>query len=410
MAQSTGSKGRIAWSIFPTTSGVATVYRVVGDGLRRAGWDVLGVTSGADGYCESDHPRADESVEVLLPHCVDVKRAATALVDWVESRNVDVIFCTGLASTLAAGPALPARVRLINRCASMTHHAYRLATANLGRADKIIAETPREEKDLVRQWGVPPEKCVVIPGGVEIEKFTSVADRQFSNELRLIYLGRLDDASKGVMLLGPILKMLVRAGISFHLDVVGNGPDEDRLRKSLLNPCFSDRVALHGPVPRQEIPSLLRRAHVLLLPSRFEGVPWALLEGMACGCVPVASRISGATDFVVRDEVNGLLCTVGSAAEFARAVVDLATHRDRLQLMSSAAIQAIRDRFTVARVVRDHDELLQTLLAQKPPAYKPIPLSQIRAPELPVPKWRRWVPQELKNCVRTWAERFQRSV
>lgn len=169
-------------------------------------------------------------------------------------------------------------------------------------------------------------------------------------------------------------------------------------------------MTFHGTLRREEALPFLQRAHLFLLPSRYEGVPWALLETMACGCVPIASRIAGTTDYVVAHGISGLLCTVGKASEFAKAIMDLAADRKRLETFSSAAVRTIRDRFTLERVVRDHDDLLQALLAQEPHAYTPIPVTAIQVPNLSAQKWRRFVPQGVKNYVRTWAERFHRSV
>lgn len=67
-------------------------------------------------------------------------------------------------------------------------------------------------------------------------------------------------------------------------------------------------------------------------------------------------------------------------------------------------------RVSLDRVVRDHDLLFQEVLAQAPIAYTPIPVSEIQIPKMPGAGWRKFVPQGVKNCVRTWAERSQRSL
>ena len=410
MAQASGSKGKIAWCVSPILSGVTTVYNVVGAGLRRAGWEVLAVTTGADGCGEPAPGLADKFLEVLLPGRSDVRQNAAEFVRWAVEREIDVVFCTGQMFTIAAAPALPTRVRIINRCGSMTRHTYGLAATNLNRIDKVIAETPRQQRDLIRDWRVPPEKCAIIPGGVEIETYSPGTIRDFHGLLRLIYLGRLDDVSKAVMMLPKIARQLATAGVEFHFDIIGDGPDRERMGDAFAQAHLNPRVAFHGTLRREEALPFLHRAHLFLLPSRYEGVPWALLETMACGCVPIASRIAGTTDYVVAHGTSGLLCTVGKASEFAQAIMDLAADRKRLETFSAAAVRTIRDRFTLERVVRDHDDLLQALLAQEPRAYTPIPVTAIQVPNLSPQKWRRFVPQGLKNYVRTWAERFHRSV
>ena len=410
MAETARSKGTIAWCISPVLSGVTTVYQAVGGGLRKRGWEVLGVAAGGDGPGKVDSRFADEYLEVLTPGNPNVCQAAAEFVRWVGERRIDLVFCAEQMFTLAAAPALPARVKLVTRSGTITRHSYGLATAHLSRTSKIIVETPRQQCDLIRNWRVPPDKCAVIPGGVEIETFTPGTVRDFQRSLRLVFLGRLDENQKAVMMLPPIAGRLVRSGVKFHLDIIGEGADGDRLRAAFASANLADRVTFHGYLPRMASIPILQRAHLLLLPSRYEGHSWALLEAMACGCVPAASRIAGGTDFVVEHGVNGLLCPVGSVADFSCEIEKLAADRKRLESLSAAAGATIRDRFSLERVVRDHDLLFQEVLAKEPFAYTPIPVSEIQVPKMPGAGWRRFVPQGVKNYVRAWAERFQRSI
>jgi glycosyltransferase involved in cell wall biosynthesis len=405
-----GSKGRIAWCVSPRLSGVTTVYQVIGGGLRRAGWDVVAVSVGVGAAREFDQRFAVESFEILAPDSSDVRRNAAEFIHWVDARQIDVVFCTGQAFTLAAAPALPSHVRMITRVANMTRRGYELATANLARIDRIVVETPRQQKDLIRSWAVPPEKCAVIPGGIEVETYSRGTIRDFQGSLRLIYLGRLEENQKAVLLFPRMARRLAESGVKFHFDLCGEGPDEARLKAAFGRSKLLDRVTFHGALRRPQTLPILQQAHVLLLTSRFEGVPWALLEGMACGCVPVVSKILGTTDFVVDHGVNGLLCTVGDAAAFAREIGKLAADRKRLEALSGAATQTIRERFTVERAVRDHEAMLGAVLAQEPSALAPMPVSEIQAPKILGSGWRRWVPQPVKNYLRTWAERFHWSV
>jgi len=410
MGQFSGSKGKIAWCLSPVLCGVTTVYKVVGGGLRRAGWDVTGFVSGAAESGEIDSRFADEFCEVLVPGSSDVRRNAQEFVRRVVERKIDVVLCTGQMFTLAAAPALPPHVRLITHLTTMTRRGYELAAANLNRINTVAVQTPRQYQDMVRDWKVDPKRCVIIPGGVEIENYKPGTLRDFNGILRLVYLGRLDESSKAIMLLPRIASQLAASGVEFHVDIIGDGPDRGRLGDALAQAYLNARVTFHETLRREEALPFLQRAHLFLLPSRYEGVPWALLETMACGCVPIVSRIARTTDYVVDHGINGLLCTVGKASEFTQAIMDLAADRKRLETLSAAAVRTIRDRFTRERVVRDHDDLFQALLAQEPLAYTPIPATAIKAPNLSGPKWRRFVPQPVKNYVRTWAERFHRSV
>jgi len=403
-------KGRIAWCLSPLLSGVTTVYKVVGEGLRHSGWDVRAYVSGVEGSREIDVRFADKYCEILSTGTSSVVQNAREFIRRAGEQRIDVVFCTGQMFTLAAAPALPPTVRLITRCGVMTRWGYQLATANLERIDRIVVETPREYQDLIRDWGAAEKKCAIIPGGIDVQSFYLGNIRAFQENLRLVFLGRLDENQKAVMCLPKTVSRLAAAGVSFHLDIIGDGPDRERMVQAFARAGLDTQVTIHGTMRREDMLPFLQRAHIFVLPSRYEGVPWALLETMACGCVPVASRIAGTTDYIVEHGTNGILCTVGKSSEFAQAIMDLAADRARLESMSAAAVRTIHQRFTLDRVVKDHDELLRAVLAQEPRRYNPIPVTAIQTPDLPVQQWRRYVPQSVKNYVRTWAERFHRSV
>jgi glycosyltransferase involved in cell wall biosynthesis len=84
---------------------------------------------------------------------------------------------------------------------------------------------------------------------------------------------------------------------------------------------------------------------LLLMPSRFEGFPFGLLEAMAAGCIPVVSRIAGVTDFVIQHEESGWLFGIGDTTAAARGIDHLggdAMVRSRLSEGARAAARRFR--------------------------------------------------------------------
>jgi glycosyltransferase involved in cell wall biosynthesis len=410
MAKSSDSKRRIAWCISPVLSGVTTVYHVVGQGLRQLGWEVRGVAAGSQAAGKIDSRFTDEHLEVLVPGCADACRAAAEFVGWVRERKIDVVFCAEQMFALAAAPALPPHVKLVTRSGTITRRSYELATAQLWRTSRIVVETPRQKNDLIGSWKVPPEKCAVIPGGVEVQSFSSATVRDFGGPLRLVFLGRLDENQKSVMLLPQISRRLRESGVGFHWDIIGEGPEGEALRRAFGQAKLLDGVTFHGFVPRMQCLPTLQQAHLLVLPSRYEGHSWALLEAMACGCVPVASGIAGGTDFVVDHGENGILCAVGNVHSFSQEIAKLSGDREKVARLSAAATRTIRDRFSLKRVVRDHDTLFGSVMDEPPMVCSPTAPSEIGLPELAGAGWRQYVPQGVKNYVRNWAERFRLSI
>jgi glycosyltransferase involved in cell wall biosynthesis len=96
-------------------------------------------------------------------------------------------------------------------------------------------------------------------------------------------------------------------------------------------------VTLTGSLPTDELAAVLRRGHVLALPSTHEGFGIAALEAMGFGLVPVVTHAGGATDLVTHDETGVLVPPDGTGAVYA-ALSALAADRDRLARLGRAAL------------------------------------------------------------------------
>lgn len=112
--------------------------------------------------------------------------------------------------------------------------------------------------------------------------------------LRCTFVGRVDEA-KGAGRAVEIVRRLREQGVEAELDVVGDGPMREALARAA-----APWLRLHGWLPRQEVGRVWREAHVCLLPSRTEGWPKVLSEGMAWGAVPVASTVSSIPQYLER--------------------------------------------------------------------------------------------------------------
>jgi glycosyltransferase involved in cell wall biosynthesis len=402
-------KGRIAWAMVPHLGGIASVYKTLSAGLRAKGWEVLPVWAGE---LPSLHGSDDlrESVEILNPESSDVRDCACELVRWVTRERIDILVRIGEPFVLAGLPAFPPAVRVVAKCPNQSQHSYRLVTACPDWTDLILVETQRQYEDLTKTWHAPESKCALIMNGVNVDTFRPPVAGDFGGRLRLVYTGRLDEATKHVMLLPDIGRVLARDGVPFQMKIVGDGPDRTRLEKKIHALGLAGGIQLLGAVPREDLPRFLQEAQVAILPSRLDGMSWVFLESMACGCVPVVSRLHQTTDMVVEDGLNGFLCRVSDAKAFASAITILANDRARLQSMSLAARKTIEERFTVDRMVDAHDRAFTELLNRPQSHPAPVSLSEIQAPRTEGSSWRAYVPRPVKNAARTWAERFGRTL
>ncbi|HEY2090734.1 MAG TPA: glycosyltransferase family 4 protein [Thermoanaerobaculia bacterium] len=151
-------------------------------------------------------------------------------------------------------------------------------------------------------------------------------------------VSRLEESSKRVLDFAAVARLLNGADVELH--VFGDGPDRGRLLDAL-----DGRAVDHGFLPTAE---LYREAYphldVLLFFSPTEGSPNSLYEAMQNGVVPVSSRFRGArAEGILKDGENALLFDVGDSATAAQHTRLLASDRARLERMSAATVESVRD-------------------------------------------------------------------
>src|SRR5262249_2044797 len=145
-----------------------------------------------------------------------------------------------------------------------------------------------------------------IPYGLPIPE--DVAKKP-NGRLRLAYVGQLVEERKRIAELTHALCRAVREVPGTEAQIYGEGPDRLVVEQILRKEGNGLPVHLVGFVENDEIPQHLLKCHAVVLLSDHEGLGLALLEGMACGVVPIAlQRAPGVTEFVL-DDVTGLLAS-----------------------------------------------------------------------------------------------------
>lgn len=401
---------RVAYLVNPHLGGTYTIFTRLRGALVSQGVDFRGVaavgTTTANG---PDGSSPDGIDRVCVP---PTPREATArILEHLQREGYGLVLATPGAGELTSNLPryLPRSIRCMARVCTMTHGVYRPTRAIAPHVDAIVAVSERIRNDLVGRFRLDARHVRTISNGVPVAG-AAKPRRVVDGALRLLYLGRLEDIDKGVCQLPLILRHTLRAVPGARLTIVGTGPDETELRIRLEQAGVARHVRLPGALPPDAVPVCLAAHDALVLPSRFEGCPSALLEAMACGCVPIASAIHGATTTMIEAGVSGFLCPVGDVRGFARAAARLAHESGLRERMGQAAQQRIRDGFSLDRMAARYAELFREVLSCPERRAAPQPLAAYEVPRGLAPTWRTRIPRPVKNLARKWAERLGVSV
>lgn len=181
-------------------------------------------------------------------------------------------------------------------------------------ADLVVSNGPFLSAQLLLRIG-KPRRLVDVSPGIDLSLFDGSPPRTQRDRPRLLFVGHLIER-KGVDVL---LEALTASGPErFTMVVCGDGPEGARLRD------LAERLGLtvdwRGEVAPAEVGAAMGAADILVVPTvRDEALGLVALEGMAAGCVVVASRVGGLAA-TVEDARNGFLADPGDASDLARAL------------------------------------------------------------------------------------------
>jgi glycosyltransferase involved in cell wall biosynthesis len=199
----------------------------------------------------------------------------------------------------------------------------------------------------------------LIPNGVDITRFAPVADGTSPAERgQVVVCVSGLRYEKGIDVLLQAWSAVCRQAPQARLIIVGSGSLKSQLERMAgeLGVAGSlEFTGLQGDVPAQ-----LCRGSLAVLPSRWEGMPNAVLEAMACGLPCVATRVSGSED-IVEHGVNGLLVEPEDYRAMAQALLTLLADPLLIQKYGRAARETIEKHYSLERVVDRYVELYQRI-------------------------------------------------
>ena len=168
------------------------------------------------------------------------------------------------------------------------------------KADIVITPSKHLSK-VVENWGVQPNKLVIIYNGTKIEN----DDISKTNEdtVNLITVGRLAPW-KNIDTIIKSVNLLKQYDMKFKLFIVGSGPLESELKKLVSNLNLSSEVIFTGQKKYTELTEYYKNSNIYIQASGYEGLPHVLLEAINYDLSVISTPIGGSNE-ILQDGKNG---------------------------------------------------------------------------------------------------------
>ena len=234
---------------------------------------------------------------------------------------------------------------------------YSITKFSIEQSDGVTAISDNLRGDTFKTFGVQNE-IRVIHNFVNCDTY-SPAPEERSAEPLMIHLSNF----RPVKRVQDCIRILaeVRKTVNAQLLMVGDGPERGAAEHLASQLGVRDSVEFVGK--QNHVERLIRKAHVLLMPSEMESFGLAALEAMACGVVPVGTNVGGVPELIT-DGVDGCLETVGDVPRLAARAAELLTNSTVYARMALAARKTAVDRFSTESLIPQYERYYEDVLAR----------------------------------------------
>ncbi len=206
--------------------------------------------------------------------------------------------------------------------------------SRLKRFEKVIALTQGDAKD----WSKYTKNVMVIPNPVTF--YPETVKQHDGSGHRIICVGRIHE-QKGFDMLIQAFAMIADKCPEWHIDIFGNGEDEQMLLEEIHKHQLDGRIVINKPT--NHIYEEYQDSDFFVLSSRYEGYPLVLNEAMSCGIPCVAFRCKYGPEDAITHGVNGLLAEDGNVEDLAQQILWMIEHpTERLAMGEKARTDTYR--------------------------------------------------------------------
>jgi glycosyltransferase involved in cell wall biosynthesis len=247
---------------------------------------------------------------------------------------------------------------------------YRAIERGLARrTDRLLTVTPRVRDELLALGVGEPSQYTAVPLGFDLAPLLRAettrgelrAELQLGDAPLVGIVARLVPIKAHEVFLAAAVRVRAARPATRFL-IVGDGELRAAMEQRVAALGLGDAVRFLGW--RADLDRLYADLDVVVLTSRNEGSPVALIEAMAAGRPVVATAVGGVPE-VVRDRISGHLVPARRPDAMAQAICEVLADPAGARLLGLAARDAVYPKYSVSRLIRDLEALYGDLLAAK---------------------------------------------
>ena len=278
----------------------------------------------------------------------------------------------------AVVPYLRGDIKTIVSCHSTTPSALKLTLANTERTDAYVAVGHEVVNKLSRHLGNKRRDSIyLIPSSIDCTSIKRKENYAIKDYLKILFLGRIEDVSKGCDKIPHIAKLLKKQGLNFKWDLLGyfHMGFEAKYTNLVAECGVEAELCVKGPYPASQIQSMLAEYDIMVVPSNYEGQGLSLIEGMAAGLPCVASDIESFRRAINQGDKEGILISKNDITGFADAIIKLANEEEVRRNMGSAACRRANKDYSLESFGKAYATVIEQVV-NNGIAYQPLPIPE----------------------------------
>lgn len=228
-------------------------------------------------------------------------------------------------------------------------------------AHRVVGVSDHTSMQLVREGGIPPDKVVTVPNGIEdplaesyVDYHSKRSELDIPDDALIVGVGVRLAEQKGLSYLIEAMETVVARVRDARLVIAGYGPLRGQLEAQARRSGLDEYVRFLGK--RRDMVEVMQTFDVYALPSIWEGLPLVVLEAMAVGCPVVASDVGGVSS-AVEDGTTGRLVDPRQPEALAEALVELFLDENERRRCGENGRKRFLEKFSADTMARRYERL-----------------------------------------------------